>query len=104
LRTNRSKTGTEQDCGQPFVGATACHTAGMPQRYLSLADVAEILGVSVGQVRSMVSSGELEGFQLGGRRIWRVGTDDLDAYVQQAKARTRERISSGAGFDEDDED
>lgn len=75
----------------------------MPQRYLSLADVAEILGVSVGQVRTLVTSGDLEGFQMGGRNIWRVGVDDLEAYVQRAKARTRERITSGAGFDDDAE-
>ncbi|GEA83472.1 MAG: helix-turn-helix domain-containing protein [Cellulomonas sp.] len=75
----------------------------MPQQYLSLADVAEILGVSVGQVRTLVTSGDLEGFQMGGRNIWRVGVDDLEAYVQRAKARTRERITSGAGFDDDAE-
>lgn len=75
----------------------------MPQQYLSLADVAEILGVSVGQVRTLVTSGDLEGFQMGGRNIWRVGVDDLEAYVQRAKARTRARITSGAGFDDDAE-
>ena len=84
--------------------ATACHTAVMPQRYLSLADVAETLGVSVGQVRTMVTTGELEGFQMGGRKIWRVDVADLEAYVQRAKARTRERITSGAGFDDEDRD
>ncbi|AEI11662.1 helix-turn-helix domain-containing protein [Cellulomonas gilvus] len=73
----------------------------MPQQYLSLADVAEILGVSVGQVRSMVTTGELEAFQLGGRKIWRVGVEDLDAYVDRQKARTRERIASGASFEEE---
>ncbi len=73
----------------------------MPQQYLSLADVAEILGVSVGQVRTMVTTGELEGFQIGGRKIWRVGVDDLQSYVRRAKARTRDRITSGAGFDDD---
>lgn len=73
----------------------------MPQQYLSLADVAEVLGVSVGQVRSMVTSGELEGFQLGGRKIWRVGVEDLEAYVERQKARTRERIASGATFEDE---
>ena len=66
----------------------------MAPRYLTLADVAEMLAISVGQVRTMVRTGELPAFQVGGRHFWRVDEADFEAYVAQQKARTRERIDS----------
>ncbi|ROR95707.1 excisionase family DNA binding protein [Salana multivorans] len=53
---------------------------------LTLADVAEILDVTVPTARSLVRSGEIFGFQVGGRGMWRVESKELDAYVEREKA------------------
>lgn len=75
----------------------------MPARQLTLADVAEILNISVGQVRSLVKSGDLPAFQMpNGRAMWRVGEDELEAFLERQYARTRERIAKGTAFDDED--
>ena len=56
----------------------------MPEpRFLTLADVAEILATSVAQVRALVQRGDLRGIQIGGRGQWRVETVELEAYIQR---------------------
>lgn len=66
----------------------------MVQRFLTLADVAEQLAVSVAQVRTLVRSGELPAIQVGGRGQWRVEAAVLEDYIQRQYERTRERIAS----------
>jgi excisionase family DNA binding protein len=56
--------------------------AGGP-RFLTLADVAEILATSVAQVRALVQSGELRSIQIGGRQQYRVETSELEDYIQR---------------------
>lgn len=58
----------------------------MAERMLNLADVAEILDVTVPTARSLVRQGEIQGFQVGGRGMWRVESKELDAYVEREKA------------------
>ena len=57
----------------------------MTQRMLTLADVAEILDITIPTARSLVRGGEIEGFQVGGRGMWRVEAQALDAYVEREK-------------------
>jgi prophage regulatory protein len=66
----------------------------MAQRFLTLADVAEELAVSVAQVRVLVRSGELRAIQVGGRNQWRVESSALEEYIQEQYARTRARIEA----------
>jgi excisionase family DNA binding protein len=66
----------------------------MAQRFLTLADVAEELAVSVAQVRVLVRSGELRAIQVGGRNQWRVEASALEEYIQEQYARTRARIQA----------
>ncbi|WP_043501930.1 helix-turn-helix domain-containing protein [Georgenia sp. SUBG003] len=66
----------------------------MAQRFLTLADVAEELAVSVAQVRVLVRSGELRAIQVGGRNQWRVESAALEEYIQEQYARTRARIEA----------
>lgn len=56
-------------------------------RFLTLADVAEVLNVTVRQVYALVRSGELRGIQIGGRGQWRVENDQLEAYIARQYAR-----------------
>ena len=57
-------------------------------RFLTLADVAEILATSVSQVYALVRSGELRGIQIGGRGQWRVETVELENFIQRMYAAT----------------
>ncbi|HLS49416.1 MAG TPA: helix-turn-helix domain-containing protein [Actinomycetaceae bacterium] len=63
-------------------------------RFLSLADVAEELAVSVTQVRSLVRSGELPAIQVGGRGVWRVEAVELESYIQRQYERTRAAVEA----------
>lgn len=64
-------------------------------RFLTLADVAEQLSISVAQARTLVRSGELPAIQVGGRGMWRVEAVVLEEYIQQQYARTRSAVTRG---------
>ncbi len=62
-------------------------------KFLTIADVAEYLNVSAGQVRTLIKTGQLPAIQVGGRGQWRIEIDELEKYVQAAYAQTRQRIA-----------
>lgn len=51
-------------------------------RFLTIADTAEVLNVSVTQAYSLVRSGELPAIRLGTRGQWRVEKDILESYIE----------------------
>jgi len=57
-------------------------------RFLTLADVADVLNVTSRQVYALVRTGDLRGIQIGGRGQWRVETVELEDYIQRQYART----------------
>ena len=57
-------------------------------RFLTLADVAEILNISTSQTYALVRSGDLKGIQIGGRNQWRVERTRLEEYINDAYDRT----------------
>jgi len=61
-------------------------------RFLTLADVSEILNTSSAQVYALVRRGDLPAIKIGGRGQWRVETTELEAYIQRAYAQTREFV------------
>ncbi|MCL3862660.1 helix-turn-helix domain-containing protein [Actinotalea sp. K2] len=63
----------------------------MPPRFLTLADVTEILNISSPQAYALVRSGELPAIQIGGRGIWRVEASELETYIQRMYAQSRAR-------------
>ena len=65
--------------------------AGTP-RFLTLADVAEVLNTSSAQVYAMVRRGELEAIKIGGRGQWRVEASKLEDYIAQAYRTTTEFV------------
>ncbi|HLS24725.1 MAG TPA: helix-turn-helix domain-containing protein [Beutenbergiaceae bacterium] len=71
----------------------------MQQRFLSLADVAEILAISMSQVRALVRSGELKGIQIGGKGTWRVEDTQLQDYIDRMYAQTEERLQRSDHMD-----
>jgi excisionase family DNA binding protein len=50
-------------------------------RFLTLADVAEVLNISASQVYALVRNKELDAIKIGGRGQWRVERDRLEDYI-----------------------
>lgn len=63
----------------------------MAARFLTLADVTEVLNISAPQAYALVRSGELPAIQIGGRGVWRVEATELEAYIQRMYAQARSR-------------
>ena len=63
------------------------------ERFLTLADVAEILNISTSQTYALVRGGDLKGIQIGGRNQWRVERSRLEEYIDQAYQRTAAALS-----------
>ena len=74
------------------------------ERFLTLADVADLLNVSPRQVYALVRSGELKGIQIGGRGAWRVERSKLEEYIADAYQRTAANLSSLPTAIDDDAD
>jgi excisionase family DNA binding protein len=60
-------------------------------RFLTLADTAEILNVSVSQAYSLVRSGELPAIKIGGSGHWRIERDVLEGYIAGKYEENRRR-------------
>ncbi len=67
----------------------------MAARFLTLADVTEVLNISAAQAYALVRTGELPAIQIGGRGQWRVESTELEAYIQRMYAQARSRIEAG---------
>jgi excisionase family DNA binding protein len=61
----------------------------VPQRFLQLTEVSEVLNISAAQAYALVRSGELPAIKIGGRGQWRVETTELENYIQRMYAETR---------------
>jgi len=64
-----------------------------PQRFLTLADVADVLNISASQAYALVRNGDLEGIKIGGRGQWRVESDKLEGYIKRAYDDTRKFVA-----------
>ena len=65
-------------------------TPGIEPRFFTLEDVAAYLNVSVPQVYSLVRSRELPAVKIGGRGVWRVDREQLNAYIERLHEETNE--------------
>jgi excisionase family DNA binding protein len=63
-------------------------------RFLTLADVAEILNISASQTYALVRSGELEAIKIGGRGQWRVERERLEGYISRMYDQTRQFVAA----------
>ena len=70
-------------------------------RFLTLADVAEVLNTTSAQVYALVRRGELPAIKLGGRGQWRVEASRLEDYIAQLYRDTGDYVSSHP-FEADD--
>jgi excisionase family DNA binding protein len=82
------------------VGA-GCDDGAMPDRpghpgsprFLTLADVAEVLNTSSAQVYALVRRGELPAIKIGGRGQWRVEASRLEDYIAQQYRHTEQYVA-----------
>jgi excisionase family DNA binding protein len=63
-------------------------------RFLTLADVAEVLNISVSQTYALVRSGELAAIKIGGRGQWRVEREQLESYIERMYDQTRSFVAA----------
>lgn len=65
----------------------------MASRFLTLADVQEILNVSQPQAYSLVRGGDLPAIQVGGRNQWRIEREELEKYIARQYEANRQRVA-----------
>lgn len=58
-------------------------------RFLTLADVAEVLNTSSAQAYALVRRGELPAIKIGGRGQWRVEATQLESYIARMYDETK---------------
>jgi excisionase family DNA binding protein len=63
------------------------------RRFLTLAEVAEVLSISSSQTYALVRSGDLRAIKVGGRGQYRVEIAELDAYIERMYAATEQFIA-----------
>lgn len=66
----------------------------MASRFLTLADVQEVLNISSPQAYALVRSGELPAIQVGGRGQWRVESVELENYIARQYQATRNKVQA----------
>jgi len=66
--------------------------AGSLGRFLTLADTAEMLNISLNQAYVLVRSGELPAIKIGGKGQWRVERSVLESFIE-AKYEEARRLS-----------
>jgi excisionase family DNA binding protein len=62
-------------------------------RFLTLADVADVLNISASQTYALVRNGDLEAIKIGGRGQWRVERDKLEEYIARLYDQTRKFVA-----------
>lgn len=63
-------------------------------RFLTLADVAEILNISDSQTYRLVRTGDLPAIKIGGRGQWRVERAQLESYIERMYSQTRDFVDT----------
>jgi excisionase family DNA binding protein len=75
----------------------------MAPRFLTLADVAEVLSTSSAQVYALVRRGDLPAIKIGGRGQWRVEATQLEAYIERMYDEARAYVDSHPFPEKEDE-
>jgi excisionase family DNA binding protein len=63
-------------------------------RFLTLADVADVLNISASQTYALVRNGELPAIKIGGRGQWRVEREQLESYIARMYDQTRAFVAA----------
>jgi excisionase family DNA binding protein len=71
-------------------------------RFMTLADVAEVLNISTSQVYALVRNEELRAIKIGGRGQWRVEREQLEDYIGRMYTETSAFIAKHPFVDAED--
>lgn len=84
-------------------GGAECNDGAMSgtPRFLTLADVAEVLNTSSAQVYALVRRGDLPAIKIGGRGQWRVEGSRLEEYIQQQYRSAEQYVADHPFVDSD---
>ena len=63
-------------------------------RFLTLADVADVLNISASQTYALVRNGELPAIKIGGRGQRRVEREQLESYIARMYDQTRAFVAA----------
>ena len=63
-------------------------------RFLTLADVAEVLNTSSAQVYALVRRGDLPAIKIGGRGQWRVEASRLEDYIARMYQQAQDYVAT----------
>ncbi len=74
----------------PSAGSPSGPHSGLA-RFLTLADTAEVLNISVTQAYALVRSGELPAIKIGGNGRWRIEREMLEGYIAGKYEENRRR-------------
>lgn len=72
-----------------MTGSDARDDAAALGRFMTIADVAEVLAISVSQAYTLVRSGELPAIKVGAAGHWRVEHAVLESYIEAKYEETR---------------
>jgi excisionase family DNA binding protein len=61
-------------------------------RFLTIADIADVLNIGVGQAYALVRSGELPAIKVGAGGQWRIERSSLESYIDAKYEETRRSI------------
>ena len=73
-------------------------------RFLTREQVAEELNISNAQAYALVRRGDLRALKIGGRGLWRVSREDLEAYLERTYSDTAAWIAAHPYEGDADED
>ncbi len=62
-------------------------------RFLTPADVADILNISSAQTYALLRNGDLPAIKIGGRGQWRVERSELESYIERMYHQTRQFVA-----------
>jgi len=85
----------------PGIGRTA---RAMAARFLTRAQVAEELNISMAHCYALLRRGELRAAKIGARGDYRIGRDDLEAYIERNYAEMERWLREHPIVDEDSAD
>ena len=65
----------------------------MTRRFLTLADLAEVLNISASQAYALVRNGDVRAIKIGGRGQWRIEQSELDRFIEARYQQTEQFIA-----------
>ena len=73
----------------------------MEHSFFTIADLSDMLRVSPGAVRNLITHGEIKAIQIGGRGLWRIEASAFEEYLKRQYEQNEARLASGEALVEE---